>query len=300
MQAKKKTELMMMMMMMMITKMNIFMSFFIGSSIIIINPTSASTDSFIYAGCTQLKFSPGTVYESNVNSALTSLVNSAVTSNFNNFKVSLPGSSQNDVIYALYQCRGDLSTSDCSSCVAHAVSQLGTACVYTSGGALQLDGCLVKYDNVSFFGTEDKTVALHRCGPSIGYDSDALTRRDAVLGYLTAGGGGGGQYFRVGGSGNVQGVAQCVQDLSGGECQDCLSDAIGRLKNECGSAAWGDMFYGKCYARYTEHGYHAGGHDNNDEMDKTLAIIIGGIAGVTLLVFLLSAFNRLIEKKGGK
>lgn len=153
----------------------------------------------------------------------------------------------------------------------------------------------MKYDNISFLGVEDKTVVMKKCGPSIGYNSDSLTRRDAVLGYLTAGG----QYFRVGGSGNVQGIVQCVQDLSMGQCQDCVSEAIGRLKNECGTSPWGDMFLAKCYARYSESGYHSGS-DNSNDMEKTLAIIVGLIAGVALIIVLLSALNKLFEKKGGK
>lgn len=217
------------------------------------HPSASAIDSFIYGGCSQLKYSPGTPYESNVNSVLSSLVNSASLSNYNNFKISLPGSTQSDIVYGLFQCRGDISNSDCRDCVAHSVSQLGVVCPGSSGGALQLDGCFVKYDNISFLGVEDKAVVMKKCGPSIGYDTDLLTRRDALMGYLT----GQGEYFRVGGSGNVQGVAQCVRDLSVSECQDCLAEATGKLKNECGSAAWGDMFLGKCYARYSDRGVHS-------------------------------------------
>lgn len=217
----------------------------------IAHPSASSLQSFVYAGCSQLKYNPGTPYESNVNSILASLVNSAAFSNYNNFKVSLPGSDQNDVVYALFQCRGDISNSDCHDCVTYAVSRIGTLCGGASGGALQLDGCFVKYDNTSFLGDEDKTVVFKRCGPSIGYDSDVLTQRDALLAYLT----GGGQYFRIGGSGKAQGIAQCVQDLSTSECQNCLSEAIARLKSECQSSTWGDMFLAKCYAHYSERGY---------------------------------------------
>ncbi|KAL3510501.1 hypothetical protein ACH5RR_029902 [Cinchona calisaya] len=284
-------------------EMNKFIETFIQSSFfsfllifsLLIHPSTSAITSFLYAGCTQLKFTPGTPYESNVHSVLVSLVNSAATTNFNNFKISLPGSTPNDVVYGLFQCRGDLSNEDCHDCVVSAVSRLGTLCVDTYGGALQLDGCLVRYSNVSFLGVEDKTIVLKNCGPSIGYDSDSLTRRDAVLGYLTAGG----QYFRVGGSGNVQGMVQCVQDLSMSECQDCVTEAIGRLKNECGTSRWGDMFLAKCYARYSERGFHSGS-GNGDDMEKTLAIIIGLIAGMALIIVLLSAFNKLFEKKGGK
>ncbi|KAH7840077.1 hypothetical protein Vadar_012347 [Vaccinium darrowii] len=264
-------------------------------------PSTSAIDSFVYGGCTQPKYSPGTPYESNVNSILTSLVNSASFANFNNFKISVPGSTASDIVYGLFQCRGDVSSSDCRDCVSHAVSQLGVLCVNSAGGALQLDGCFVKYENTSFLGVEDKTVVMKKCGPSIGFDSDALTRRDAVMGYLAAGG----QYFRVGSSGNVQGVAQCVQDLSLSECQDCVNEAIGRLKSDCGSAAWGDMFLGKCYARYSERGSHSqsgsnSNNNNDDEIEKTLAIFIGLIAGVAVLIVFLSLISKALEKKGGK
>ncbi|XP_059649693.1 plasmodesmata-located protein 6-like [Cornus florida] len=267
------------------------LGFFLTISILV-HPSNSAIDSFVYGGCSQLKYAHGTPYESNVNSILASLVNSASTSNYNSFKISVPGSSQNDIVYGLFQCRGDLTNSDCRECVAHSVSQIGIVCPDSTGGALQLDGCLVKYDNTPFLGAEDKTVVMKKCGPSIGLDSSA--RSDALLAYLTAGG----QFFRVGGSGNAQGMAQCVQDLSLSECQDCLTEAIGRLRNECGSSAWGDMFLAKCYVRYSERGDYSKSDDNDTE--KTLAIIIGLIAGVSLIIVFLSFLRKIFEKKGGK
>lgn len=207
--------------------------------------SSSSTDSFVFGGCSQQNYTPGSAYESNRNSLLTSLVNSATYSSYNNFTIM--GSSPQDVIYGLYQCRGDLSMPDCAACVARAVSRVGVLCSQACGGVLQLQGCYVKYDNATFLGVEDKAVVLKKCGPSVGYEPDAMGRRDAVMqGLVTAGG-----PYRVGGAGEVQGLAQCVGDLSVGECQDCLVQAIGRLKSDCGTADYGDMFLGKCYARYS-------------------------------------------------
>ncbi|KAJ6926025.1 hypothetical protein NC651_010462 [Populus alba x Populus x berolinensis] len=45
--------------------------------------------------------------------------------------------------------------------------------------------------------------------------------------------------FRIGGSGDISAVAQCVQDLSASECQDCLSEVVRRLKTYCEAAASG-------------------------------------------------------------
>ncbi|KAG2715178.1 hypothetical protein I3760_03G065700 [Carya illinoinensis] len=261
----------------------------------------SSTDSFVFVGCTQQRYAPNSPYESNINSLLTSLVNSATYSSYNNYTIM--GSSPQDVVYGLYQCRGDLSMPDCATCVTRSVSQLGMLCSQACGGALQLQGCYVKYDNATFLGDEDKTVVLKKCGPSIGYDTDAMSRRDAVLGALVTTGG----PYRVGGSGDVQGVAQCVGDLSLVECQDCVSEAIGRLKSDCGGAVEGDMFLAKCYARYqtgASHMYsnsknHPAGKSSNDG-EKTFAIIVGLLAGVALLIIFLTFVRKVLEGPGGK
>lgn len=164
---------------------------------------------------------------------------------------------------------------DCATCIARAVTQTGSQCPAACGGAVQLEGCYVKYDNATFLGVEDKNVVTKKCGPSVEYEkeSEVVGRRDAVMSGLMNGGG----PFRVGGSGEVQGLAQCVGDLSGGECQDCLSEAIGRLKTECGAAAYGDMYLGKCYARFSTSGdkqYYARSHDGTHFFSTTLIIIL--------------------------
>ncbi|CDP01642.1 unnamed protein product [Coffea canephora] len=260
-------------------------------------PSHSSLDSFIYGGCSQIKYTPDSPYESNLNSLLTSLVNSATYAAYN--KYSVTGSSPQDVVYGLYQCRGDLSMPDCATCVTRAVSQFGGLCPQTCGGALQLQGCFVKYDNTSFIGQEDKTVVMKKCGPSNGFDTDAMNRRDAVLGSLGSAGG----LYRVGGAQDIQGVAQCVGDLSMGQCQDCLSEAIKRLKTECGGAVFGDMFLGKCYARYSTSGDHAyaarSDHgSSHSDSEKTFAIIIGLLAGVALIIILATFMRRTFGENG--
>ncbi|GMY37444.1 isoform 2 of cysteine-rich repeat secretory protein 12 [Fagus crenata] len=132
---------------------------------------------------------------------------------YNNFTVPEIASPQ-DTLYGLFQCHGDLMGNDCARCIVLAVSQLGTLYVDSFGGALQLEGCFVKYNNTSFLGVEDKTEVVKKCGPSIGYDSDALTRRDAVLASCGTGDGGAYKTYSTSYSGDVQGVAQCVGDLS--------------------------------------------------------------------------------------
>ncbi|XP_027921908.1 plasmodesmata-located protein 6 [Vigna unguiculata] len=266
-------------------------------------PSSAAIDTFIFGGCSQPKYTPGSPYESTVNSLLTSLISSASFANYNNFTLAAASS---DTVYGLFQCRGDLNNDQCSRCVARAVTQLGTLCYASCGGALQLEGCFVKYDNATFVGVEDKTVVTKKCGPSVGLTSDALTRRDAVLAYLQTPDGTS-KTFRTSGYGDFQGVAQCTGDLSPTECQDCLSAAIQRLKTDCGPSPWAEMYLAKCYARYSQGGSHSrpnnndDSNHNDDEIEKTLAILIGLIAGVALIIVFLSFLSKVCEKqKGGK
>lgn len=139
---------------------------------------------------------------------------------------------------------------DCATCLARSVSQLTELCQQTCGGALQLQGCFVKYDNISFLGSEDKTVVMKKCGPSNGFDLDEMGRRDAVLGSLMGGNG----LYRAGGSKDVHGMTQCMGNLSMAQSQNCRSEAIERLKKECDGGVYGDIFLGQCYARYTTRG----------------------------------------------
>ncbi|KAK4353034.1 hypothetical protein RND71_028552 [Anisodus tanguticus] len=98
---------------------------------------------------------------------------------------------------------------DCATCMAKAVSSIGQLCSQNCGGALQLQGCFIKYDNTSFLGVEDKTCVFNKCGPVSGLDGDSMGR---VLTSLNGASG----LYKVGGSSDVQGVAQCVGDLSMG------------------------------------------------------------------------------------
>ncbi|XP_061342901.1 plasmodesmata-located protein 7-like [Gastrolobium bilobum] len=274
------------------------MFFSIFTTVIVLSLSTSlsySTDLFLYGGCTQQRYNPNSPYESNLNSLLSSLINSATFSSYNNFTV--VGSSPNDVVYGLYQCRGDLAMQDCASCVSRAVSRAGDLCPEACGGAVQLDGCFVKYDNATFLGVEDKTVVLRKCGPSVGYDPNSMGVRDAVLSGLAGSGG----YFRVGGSGVLKGVAQCTGDLSFAECQDCVAEAIRRLRSDCAAAGYGDMFLAKCYARYSTGGAHAYSKahgKSGNEGEKTFAIIIGLLAGVAILIIFLAFLRRICEGQG--
>ena len=195
---------------------------------------------------------PNTLYQNNLNTLLTSIAFSASQTSYNSYATGNDSSSPPDsAVYGLYQCRNDLSFSDCSTCVQSAVGQLSLVCAQSYAASLQLDGCYVRYSNENFLGKLDTSLAYRKCSASTTDDGEFFRRRDDVLGDLQNG-----ASFRVSSSGTVQGHAQCLGDLNSADCASCLSQAVAQLKNACGSALAADVFLAQCYARYWATGYY--------------------------------------------
>ncbi|KAK8923415.1 hypothetical protein KSP39_PZI019557 [Platanthera zijinensis] len=200
---------------------------------------------FVYAGCSEPKYPPNSPYQYNLDSLLSSLANAASFSSYSNFTSS--AASPFSPVSGLLQCRGDLSLSACSSCVRSALSRLSPLCPYAAAAALQLRGCYIRYGNDSFISRPDTSLLYKTC--SSGVDSglpgaDFLQARDSAFSSLAGGS------YRVGAVGGVRVEAQCVGDLSDGDCSDCIESAAAQVKASCGGAASGEAYLGKCYVRY--------------------------------------------------
>ncbi|CAN6239514.1 unnamed protein product [Urochloa humidicola] len=205
---------------------------------------------FVYAGCSQGRYAADSPYASGVDSVLTSVANSAPYAPYADFTAPSDAS-----IAGLYQCRSDLPASPvCAGCVRSAISRLSSLCAWAAGGAVQLRACFVRYGNDSFIGKQDTAVLFKKCGGTPG-DAGGVAMRDSALGALVAAAAapeGGG--YRAGGSGAVQAMSQCVGDLNAKACSDCVTAATKQLKAGCGYATAGEVYLGKCYARFWANG----------------------------------------------
>ncbi|KAK9049440.1 hypothetical protein SSX86_031590 [Deinandra increscens subsp. villosa] len=240
--------------------------FFLLSLGLAVSPASAREPSVLFIQCYGIKFPPSV---SNLDLVLNGMLDSSSESNFNTFKSS--PLEENNAIYGLYQCRGDLTSAKCHRCVANAISQLKTACAMCPGGHLQLEGCLVKYDTKSFIGAPDKTEIYRRCGPTstIAYSSE---HRDGALGNLVSGDKR--EYFRRGDFGGIQGTYQCVQDLSSNDCGDCLAEASNRLRLECASSSRGDIYLSKCFIGYADSDAVKDNNGSNNNIGVLIVVVI--------------------------
>ncbi|KAG2610413.1 plasmodesmata-located protein 6-like [Panicum virgatum] len=292
---------------------------------------------FVYAGCSQARYDPGSQYAADVDTALSSLVNSAGFTAYANY--TSPSAATG--LAAVYQCRSDLPAAVCEACVKSAASKLSSLCNAAAGAAVQLRACFVRYGNDSFLGKQDTTVLFKKCGGESAGDTGVVAMRDAALGALVAASAPADEgSYRAGAAGYVQAMSQCVGDLSAKACSDCVSAASAQLKAGCGFASAGEVYLGKCYARFwsnaaagssgggvpvgggagggtgasngvggagvggASNGYAYGGfvpntYGQHDESGKTLAIIIGLVAAVAIVIVLLS-FVRRASGVGGK
>nr|KAJ0209557.1 hypothetical protein LSAT_V11C400174200 [Lactuca sativa] len=268
---------------------------------------------FIYYGCSQEKFQPNTPSETNLNSLLSLFVSSSSQALYSSYAIGNDtNASSESSVYGLYQCRGDLRTQDCAKCIKEAVSEVGLACPYSYSGSLQLNECLVRFEHYDFFGELDTNLRFKKCSKSVSHDVEFIKRRDDVLSEL----GEANQGFRVGSEGLVQGFSQCLGDVNPNDCSSCLGEAISKLKSLCRSSEAGDVFLAQCYVRYWASGYYNSPpgkrsmiillicvniviyvifiliqtteSSGGDDIGKTIAIIIGVVAGVVAFIVLLS------------
>lgn len=130
-----------------------------------------------------------------------------------------------------------------------------------------------------------------KCSERLLNDAEFLRRRDDILDDLRGAVG-----FRVSSVGSVEGYAQCLGDLTGEDCSSCLGNAVGKVRSLCGSAAAADVFLAQCYVRYWESGYYDNHSDssNEDDVGKTVAIIVGVSAGVAVFIVLLSFCKKAL------
>ncbi|XP_047079613.1 plasmodesmata-located protein 8-like [Lolium rigidum] len=248
----------------------------------------AAIGTFVYAGCSPSKYERNTAFENNLNSLLTSISSTASSgATYNSFTAGDGGASTASTAYGLYQCRGDLSPSDCAVCVQETAERLGAVCANSYAASLQADGCYVRYGATDFVGRADNTVAYRKCSSGASEDAGFLKSRDGVLRQLQAQAATG---YKLAASGTVEGVAQCIGDIKAPDCAACLAEAVLQLKNACGSALAADVYLEQCYVKYW-----ANGHDfrssqdySGDEFGRTVAIIVGILAGLALLVVFIS------------
>jgi len=112
--------------------------------------------------CSTNQYRNDSDFQHNLNQVFKSLIGKVSTSGFN---TSFEGKNNNNVVYGLAQCSGNINASDCKQCETEATALVVDKCQNGTSGFFWLNDGFICYDNHSFFNdynkSEDTNVACN-------------------------------------------------------------------------------------------------------------------------------------------
>lgn len=202
--------------------------------------------------CSGTNISPNGTYRKTLNNLMSYLDSKTPVTGFGSG--SILGLNQNQ-IYGLALCRGDLSATDCKACVDLASMELERLCQSTEA-IIWYDHCELKYSDLAFLGKIDQQHWFYFVEPT--NVSNPVYFNDKVLELLTnltvkayvspkmyAAG-----TLGIGNSTTLHGMVQCTRDLSHADCKSCLSEAINFIPQYLYGKQGGKQVGGSCTVRF--------------------------------------------------
>ncbi|TYI19608.1 hypothetical protein ES332_A07G176200v1 [Gossypium tomentosum] len=264
--------------------------------------TAADYTNLVFKGCADQKFQdPSGLYLQNLKNLMQDLVSQ---SSQRTFSTAASGEDPN-AINGLYQCRGDLSTSQCYSCVSKIPKISDKVCGKAVAARVQLSGCYLRYE-ISGFKQVPETEFLYKvCGSSSSGRTEFEKRRETAFNMAEEGVKSGSSLFYTGDYQSVYVLAQCQGDMGTANCGDCVKTAFETVKNYCGDSVSAQLYLHKCYISYSYYPngiptISSGTGETRQRTQKTVAIAVGGVAGLGFLVVCLMFLKSVVKKRSKK
>ncbi|KAK7376289.1 hypothetical protein VNO78_34753 [Psophocarpus tetragonolobus] len=153
-------------------------------------------------------------------------------------------------ISGLFQCRDDISTQDCFSCVNMLPQMSNTLCSGSIYARVQLYGCYIHYQTEQLPAESKSTNLLHKeCGdPAVDYIKFNDLMEEAFLtlqtGILNSNG-----YYTTNYK-SVKLMAQCQGDSDTCHCSNCVSHALQLATEECAASLSAQIYLPTCFISY--------------------------------------------------
>ncbi|PPR97238.1 hypothetical protein GOBAR_AA23431 [Gossypium barbadense] len=185
--------------------------------------TAADYTNLVFKGCADQKFQdPSGLYLQNLKNLMQDLVSQ---SSQRTFSTAASGEDPN-AINGLYQCRGDLSTSQCYSCVSKIPKISDKVCGKAVAARVQLSGCYLRYEIAGFKQVPETEFLYKVCGSSSSGRTEFEKRRETAFNMAEEGVKSGSSLFYTGDYQSVYVLAQCQGDMGTANCGDCVKTAF--------------------------------------------------------------------------
>ncbi|GLT30980.1 hypothetical protein SLA2020_057500 [Shorea laevis] len=216
--------------------------------------TEAQNATFLSNYCPNTTtFTANSTYQSNLKTLLSALSSNATITN--GFYNTTSGENPN-MVYGLFLCRGDVSTTVCRDCVAFAAGDSTQRCPVEKDVVLWYDECLLRYSNQSIFSTVSNSVSVSMWNTQNATDptrfndalgtvmNDATTQAASVAKRFAT------KEANISAFQTLYSLVQCTPDLSSTDCNRCLRGAISGLPGCCSGKVGGRVMFPSCYVRY--------------------------------------------------
>ncbi|KAK7339071.1 hypothetical protein VNO77_19714 [Canavalia gladiata] len=164
---------------------------------------------------------------------------------------------EKDQVYALAQCRGDVSTQDCSTCIQDATKQIRQRCPNQADARIWYDYCFLRYNNRSFFGEVDTSFGIFYFNVENVSDPETFNKQlGALMDHIRAQAvmpkeeGLGKGKSMLSSFVTLYALVQCTRDLSELSCAQCLAIAVNNFPTFCNNRRGCRVLYSSCYVRY--------------------------------------------------
>ncbi|EEF35603.1 cysteine-rich repeat secretory protein 55 [Ricinus communis] len=191
----------------------------------------------------------------NIDYLLSDLVSEASTSGYS----ATSFGNGRDKVYGLAQCRGDVSSRDCSDCLENAAKETRRRCPAKVDARIWYDFCLLRYNKENFIGKLDTSYAIvyfnvenvtdprpedfnRKLGALIDkIRSEAVVPKNQGLGKGET---------KLSPFTTLYALAQCTRDLAAIDCAQCVAIAVGNFPKYCSNRKGCRAIYTNCYVRY--------------------------------------------------
>lgn len=228
----------------------LFVSFLLLFTNLELSPLVESASDYttlVYKGCAKQAFTdPAGMYSQALSALFQTLLSQSMKVKF--YKTTT-GTGQT-TITGLFQCRGDLSNSDCYNCASQLPTLANKLCGKTIAARIQLYGCYMLYEVAGFAQISGMEMLFKTCGATNVAGSGFEERRDTAFSVLENGVVSSHGYYTT----NYQSVyvlGQCEGDVGDSDCGECIKTAVQKAQVECGSAISGQIYLHKCFISYS-------------------------------------------------